>query len=57
MNPNSFETVKRVLLNLLGQAEVAQKRKWVHVGFDGLPYRVVADLRNHETMYNMRCII
>ena len=38
VNPNSYETVKQVLFNILEQAEVPQKRKWVHVGFDGIPY-------------------
>ena len=44
VKPNSYETVKQVLLNLLEQAEVPQKRKWVHVGFDGVPYRIATDL-------------
>ena len=44
MNPNSYETVKQVLLNILEQAEVTQKRKWVRVSFDGVPYRIVPDL-------------
>ena len=44
VNPNSYETVKQVLLNFLEQAEVPQKRKWVRVGFDGVPYRKAADL-------------
>ena len=44
VNPNSYETVKQVLLNFLEQAEVPQKRKWVRVGFDGVPYRIAADL-------------
>ena len=44
VNPNSYETVKQVLLNILEQAEVPQKRKWVRVGFDGVPYRIAADL-------------
>ena len=44
VNPNSYETVKQVLLNILEQTEVPQKRKWVRVGFDGVPYRIAADL-------------
>ena len=44
VNPNSNEAVKQVLLNLLEQAEVPQKRKWVRVGFEGVPYRIAADL-------------
>ena len=44
VNPNSYEAVKQVLLNILEQAEVPQKRKWVCVGFDGVPYRIAADL-------------
>ena len=44
VNPNSYETVKEVFLNLWEQAEVPQKRKWVRVGFDGVPYRIAADL-------------
>ena len=44
VNPNSYETVKEVLLNLFEQAEVPQKKKWVHVGFGGVPYQIAADL-------------
>ena len=44
VNPNSFEAVKQALLNLMEQAEVPQKRKWVRVGFEGVPYRIAADL-------------
>ena len=40
VNPNSYETVKQVSLNLLEQAGIPQKRKWMRV----VRYRTVADL-------------
>ena len=55
VNANSYETVKQVLLNLLKQAEVPQKRKWVHVGFDGVPYQIATNLIENMkqcTIYN-----
>ena len=44
VNPNSYQTIREVLQNLLLQAGVLTKREWVRIGFDGVPYRIAYDL-------------
>ena len=56
VNPNSYETIKQVLLNLLEQRKVPQKREWVCVGFDGVPYRIATDLMENMRQCTMQCI-
>ena len=50
-NPNSYKTIKQVSMNLLEQAEIPQKRKWLRVGFDGVPYQIAADLIEDTKQY------
>lgn len=44
MNPNSYDTISRVLVNIMKEAGVGTVREWVRVGFDGVPYRLAEDL-------------
>ena len=41
-NPNSYETIYEVSKNLLDQGCVGELRKWIRVGFDGVPYRIAS---------------
>ncbi|CAC5421711.1 unnamed protein product [Mytilus coruscus] len=43
-NPNSYNTVKQVLLNLQSQCEIGKTKEWVRVGCDGLPYSIANKL-------------
>ena len=38
-------------MNLLEQTEIPQKRKWLRVGFDGVPYQIAADLIEDMKQY------
>ena len=40
---NSYSSIKKVLCNLISQT-VSDERKWVRVGFDGVPYRIAKEL-------------
>ena len=40
VNPNSYKTITEVLKNLVNQAEVGDKRVWIEVSFDRVPYRI-----------------
>ena len=45
VNPNSCQTIKLVLENLCKQGGVGSIRKWIRIGFDGVPYRIASNLR------------
>ena len=45
-NPNSRASIKTVLEKLCEQGELENKRKWVRLGFDGVPYRIATNLRS-----------
>ena len=45
VNPNSRQTIKLVLDNLCKQGGVSSIRKWIRIGFDGVPYRIALNLR------------
>lgn len=44
VNPNSRESVKEVLKNVLKQCDVGRSRKWVRIGCDGVPYSIADSL-------------
>ena len=44
VNPNSYKSIKIVFKNLQDQSEVGKKRKWVRIGFDGVPYRMASQI-------------
>lgn len=46
VNPNSRQTIKHVLKELLRQGNVPNERKWIRIGFDGVPYRIADSLIN-----------
>ena len=52
-NPNSSKTVKALLQNLAGQADVGKRRKWIRVGFDGVPYNIAASLIDNVVVCNV----
>ena len=52
LNPNSYLTVKTLLHNLRDQAEVGVKRKWLRVGFDGVPYGIASSLIDNTVVCN-----
>ena len=41
-NPNSFKSITSVLKDLHKQYSVGEDRKWLRVGFDGVPYRMAS---------------
>lgn len=43
-NPNSKTAIKHVLTEIKKQGELGEKRKWVRVGFDGVPYNIALGL-------------
>ena len=45
VNPNSRQTIKLVLENLCKECGVGSIRKWIRIGFDGVPYRIPSNLR------------
>ena len=45
VSPNSRQTIQFVLENLCKGGGVGSIRKWVRIGFDGVPYRIASNLR------------
>ena len=52
-NPNSTASIKTVLEKLCEQGELGNKRKWIHLGFDGVLYRIATNLHNEV----VQCLI
>ena len=50
-NPNSYETIYKVLKNLLDQGHVGELRKWIRVGFDVVTYHIASELINSTTQW------
>lgn len=44
VNPNSRENLKKVVKGISNQVSLANERKWVRLGFDGVPYRIVQSI-------------
>lgn len=44
LNPNSRESVKAVIKNILKQCNVGEHRKWIRIGCDGVPYSIADSL-------------
>ena len=44
LNPNSIESIKTLLRNLKEQSGVGKQRKWVRMGFDGVPYGIASSI-------------
>ena len=45
VSPNSRQTIQLVLENLWKKGGVGSIRKWIRIGFDGVPYRIAWNLR------------
>lgn len=43
-NPNSYKAIYDVLESLIKQGGVGELRKWIHIGFDGVPLRMAWEL-------------
>ena len=52
-NPNSRASIKTVLEKLCEHSELGNKRKWVRLVVDGVPYRIATNLRNEV----VQCLI
>lgn len=41
VNPNSRESVKHVIQNIMQQCKVGQNRQWIRIGSDVVPFNIV----------------